>query len=133
MKVFSVFVVALLPIVFSCNDHNCDLTETQCFEVSFVTGICGHAVLKIEDPEFFDLGETWNEQENVFYTYFQCAANGVGFNQSQLSQNRFFVRIRQNPPSPNPDCVMCAAALDYQGTKKYIVDIVANCNSQSRE
>lgn len=131
MKVFPVFVIALLLIVFSCNENNSELPETQCFEVSYVTGICGQAVLKIEDPAFFKFGETWNDQENVFFTVFDCSAGEAHLNQAHLSQDHFFVQIRKSQPNPNINCAMCMAVLDYQGSKKYFVDIVSNCRTES--
>jgi hypothetical protein len=89
MKVFPVFVIALLLIVFSCNENNSVLSETQCFEVSYVTGICGQAVLKIEDPAFFKFGETWNDQENVFFTVFDCSAGEAHLKSSALESRSF--------------------------------------------
>ncbi len=131
MKVFPFFFIALLPIVFSCNENNSVLIGTECVEVSYVTGICGQAVLKIENPAFFKFGETWNDQEHVFYTVFNCSADEVNVSLGHLSQNHFFVQIRQDQPNPNINCTTCFAALDYQGSKKYFADIVANCGTES--
>ncbi len=95
--------------------------NSECFEVSYVTGICGQAVLKIENTAFFKYGETWNGHTNVFYTVFDCLVDEV-----KLKQARFFVTISNNP---NIDCPRCLAALDYQGSKKHSVNIVTDCNS----
>jgi hypothetical protein len=126
MKAYSFLFIALLFTVFSCSETKSVVPTNQCFEVSYVKGICGQSVLRIENPAFFKFGETWNGYENVFYTVFDCSVD-----EGKLKQANFFVQIRQDPANPNIQCVMCTAALDYQGSKKYFVDVVGECNSDS--
>jgi hypothetical protein len=85
-------------------------------------------VLKIENPAFFKFGETWKDHANVFYTVFDCPVNEM-----KLKQARFFVTISQNNPNATISCVRCTAAIDYQGSKKYFVNIVADCNARPEE
>jgi hypothetical protein len=127
MKPFSILFPALLITAISCKESKLVVIPNNvCFEVSYVTGICGQAVLKIENPAFFKFGETWNGNTNVFYTVFDCSVDEM-----KLKQTRFFVTISQNNPNPNINCFMCLAALDYQGSKKHFVTIVAECNVTS--
>ncbi len=129
MKAYYFLFIALLFNAFSCSETKSVVPTNQCFEVSLVTDICGQAVLRIENPAFFKFGETWNGYENVFYTRFDCSVDEVKY--KKLKQEPFFVQIRQAPANPNVQCARCAAALDYQGSKKYFIDIVAECNSNS--
>ena len=124
MRVYIFLILSILVTTFGCNESNSVLPSDQCFEVSYITGICGQAVLKIENPAFFELGETWNGNENVFYTVFDCSVD-----ESELDQSNFFVRIKQDTVDTN--CIRCLATIDYQGSKQYLVDIVDDCSIDS--
>jgi hypothetical protein len=126
MKLLPIFFTVLIFGASGCNETKSvtPIASNECFEVSYVTGICGQAVLKIEKPAFFKFGETWNGHANVFYTVFDCSVDEM-----KLKQAHFFVIISKENPNPNINCVMCLAALDYQGSKKYFVTIVAECES----
>ena len=126
MKIYRFLIIASFATMFGCTDNNDVAPSDQCFEVSYVTGLCGQAVLKIENPVFFKLGETWNGHENVFYTVFDCSVD-----EAELSKTSFFVRIKQN--TTDTDCIRCLALLDYQGSKQYLVDVVDDCSIKPSE
>jgi hypothetical protein len=135
MKIISYSIlVTLLVTAIGCNETNSvpaknesfsekedsNSNDNECFEVSYVTGICGQAVLKIKDPAFFKFGENWNGNTNVFYTIFDCSVD-----EAKLRNANFFVTISENNHTIN--CARCFAALDYQGSKKHAVAIVSEC------
>jgi hypothetical protein len=95
------------------NDHE----KPKCVSVSFVTGICRQAVFKIEDPAFYELGEQWNDQKNVFFTVLGCEIN-----EASLKGRPFKVTI-SGKDSSDRNCVVCQAALNYTGRKKYFVTL----------
>lgn len=91
-----------------------------CIKVSYVAGICGQVALKIEDPRYAGLGETWNEHPNVFYTVLPCNAP------PDLAQRSFFfVRILEKENLGN--CARCEALFEYTGAKRYHIQVVEGC------
>ena len=46
-----------------------DSEKSQCITVSYNRGICREAVLKIEDPTFYGMGESWDGEDHVFYSF----------------------------------------------------------------
>lgn len=139
MKSLPILFVALLITATGCiepksvspKNESLEGTEDsnkECFKVSYITGICGQAILKIENPSFFKFGETWKDHANVFYTVFDCYVDEI-----KLRNAPFFVTISESNPNPNTNCAMCLAVLDYQGSKKYFVSIVTECNGSSGE
>lgn len=117
--------------VVNCSEPKIINENTTCFQVSFVAGICGEAVLKVEDPAFFKYGETWNGHTNVFFTVFECSVGeSTG---SNVSNEKFFVEIKKENSLSNNDCVRCLATLDYQGTQRHLVKIVSECNNSLPE
>ena len=121
MKAFRFLIIAMVFTQIGCEDENTIDPLDQCFEVSYVTGICGQAILKIENPNFFELGESTNGEENVFYTVFDCSVD-----ETQLSQSNFFVRIKKD--TVDNDCIRCLATIGYQGSKRFLVDVVDHCS-----
>ena len=89
----------------------------QCVTVSYLTGICRQAVLKIEDPAFYGLGEQWNDHENVFFTVLGCQID-----EASLKGRMFKVTISSKDTSDR-NCVVCQAALDYTGSKRHFVTL----------
>jgi hypothetical protein len=89
----------------------------KCVTVSYLTGICRQAVLKIEDPAFFGLGEQWNDNQNVFFTVLGCEID-----EASLKGRVFKVTISSEDTGVE-NCVVCQAALDYTGSKKYFVTL----------
>lgn len=126
MNVSRFLIVVIVSTLLSCGEEDPISASNQCFEVSYVTGICSQAILKIEDPDFFDLGETSNGEQNVFYTVFDCTVDESG-----LSQSNFFVRIKQDTSDMN--CIRCLAAVGYDGSKRYLVDVVDDCSVKSSD
>lgn len=111
-------VLTLFALAFSsCKD---DFPENGCIEVSLVTEICGNAVLKIIDPAYQHLGESWNDHHNVFLTSFNCEDMG------SEKEGTFYVKFLEEYKSG--DCAVCLAMIDYQGDKKYPVKIVGVCD-----
>lgn len=94
-----------------------ELEKPKCVTVSYVTGICRQAVLKIEDPGLYGLGEQWNDQKNVFFTVLGCEID-----EAKLKGSPFKVTISAKDNSER-NCVACQAALDYTGTKRYFVTL----------
>ena len=103
-------------LLVSCNE---EYPANGCLEVSVIDELCGHAVLKIENPLYYHLGETWNGHENVFYTFFDCE------DMSKEKEGTFFVELIEDYQTG--DCAVCLAMMDYQGDKKYPVKIVDVC------
>jgi hypothetical protein len=91
--------------------------QAQCVTVSYLTGICRQAVFKIEDPAFYSLGEQWSGHENVFFTVLGCEID-----EASLKGRVFKVTINSKDTSDR-NCVVCQAALDYTGSKKYFVTL----------
>jgi len=116
----------VLSLASGCDNNNSTIVPKEfegsqkCFEVSYVTGICSQAILKIENPNFFSYGENWGTYSNVFFTVFDC-----GVDESKLMQSKFYVSIIDKPEDSS--CVRCLAALDYKGTKKYHLKVFSKC------
>jgi len=116
----------ILSLASGCDNRNSTIVPKEfevaqkCFQVSYVTGICSQAILKIENPDFFSYGENLETYSNVFFTVFDC-----GVDESKLLQSKFYVSIIDKPEDSS--CVRCLAALDYKGTKKYHVQVVSKC------
>jgi hypothetical protein len=122
MKKFVYFLCSFF--ILSCERNSIDpLLEKekeqkgQCVTVSYLTGICRQAVFKIEDPAFYGLGEQWNDHKNVFFTVLGCEID-----EASLKGKVFKVTISTTDTS-NRNCVVCQAALDYNGSKKYFVTL----------
>ncbi len=114
---------AILMVFFTlqgCEKRELAIPGENCFAVSYLMGICGQAVLKIQNPEFYHLGETWNGHENVFLTDFACEVDV-----SSILKGIFYVSISEN--FSLGECVRCAAAIDYTGSKNHPVNVLTNC------
>ena len=102
----------------------CDRTEFlspdgKCILVSYVSGICGEAVLKIESPEYLSLGESWNGHESVFFTVLPCGTDGSDFEQAP-----FYVQLESFSVE---ECIRCKATIGYEGEKRYKISIPEKC------
>ena len=94
----------------------------ECVPVSYQYGICGKAVLKIENSAYYDLGENVGEHENVFLATLECFTD-----ENALKNKVFFVQI--NPADFNQNCAVCFAAVVYNGSKHYNVRVSNDCTS----
>lgn len=112
-------ILSLVVLFQACERQELALASGSCFEVSYVSGICGQAVLKIETPAFYHLGESWNGHDNVFLTMFSCEDD-------MLSKEGTFYVTLLTEPDPG-DCARCQAAVDYSGNKNYPVKRVNQC------
>ena len=85
--------------------------EGTVLEVSLVEEFCGQAILKIEDPVYYHLGESANGEENVFYTMLICEDMGI------QTEGVFPVKlVAEYEPG---DCAVCLGLLAYDGDKRY--------------
>jgi hypothetical protein len=94
----------------------------ECVPVTYQYGICGKAVLKIENSAYYDLGENVGEHENVFLATLECFTD-----ENALKNKVFFVQI--NPADFNQNCAVCFAAVVYNGSKHYNVRVSNDCTS----
>ncbi len=116
-----ILATALLP--------GCD-TETQndaenCIRVKFIRGICGNAVLQIQNPYYYDMGEDTDDETHVFLARLEC------FTDMDALANKFFFYVELNPPDFNTDCAVCEAAIQYSGSKRYSVRVQTLCKGMS--
>ena len=113
----NIVVAALLALALvSCEDI---FENPGCIEVSLVSELCGHGILKIENPLYYHLGETANGHNNVFLTFFSCE------DMEKVKEGTFFVEFVEEYETG--DCAVCLAMINYQGKKKYPVRMVDAC------
>lgn len=82
--------------------------------VTLVRQMCGHAVLKIQDPAYYYLGETADGESNVFLGGLECFA---------IPPEDEVFAVQLNPKDFNTDCAFCMGAISYSGNKHYNVRI----------
>lgn len=111
----------------SCQDAKEVELSGKCVKVKLVSILCGQAVVHIEDPAYYSLGETWNTHTNVFFAVFDCSVN-----EQSITNTTFYVELHTSP-FMNDTCPRCAAAIDYTGTKRYYAHVVPNCGGGSTE
>lgn len=111
--------IPLLAIAMVCCDKETLSNATGCVAVKYVTGICGNAVLQIEDPAFYGLGENVDGYEHVFLATLEC------FTDQPLEGKSFLVEL--DPSDFNNQCAVCLAMVLYSGTKKYNVRVHQQC------
>ncbi|MFY8035981.1 MAG: hypothetical protein ACOVMQ_02380 [Cyclobacteriaceae bacterium] len=122
--------VAVLTIIFiftSCQDDKEVEISGKCVKVKLVSILCGQAVLHIEDPAAYALGETWKSHTNVFFVVFDCSVN-----EQAIANTTFYVDL-QKSPFLDDTCPRCAAAVDYTGEKKYYARVSSKCGGGSTE
>ena len=119
MKKLPLIVLVALFSLSSCDEEEPGL-PTECIQVALMDTICGQAVLQIQDPNFYYLGETANGVENVFFTYLHCN------DMDKDLGGTFFIKF--NPENEDEGtCVVCLAALPYDGDKSYEVRVAEDC------
>jgi hypothetical protein len=121
MKTSVIIVLIFFGTLQACNEGATAVLDANCLAVIYITGICGEAVLKIENPTMFHLGESWNGHNNVFFTQLPC-----GTDEQTLLDKTFFVEIIPETQTDN-DCVRCKATIGYNGTKRYNIALRHNC------
>ena len=94
----------------------------ECIDVSYVAGICGEAVLKIESKDFQSLGEDWNGNQHVFFTVLPCGAD-----EAALKTGIFKVFLKESNSIDFGDCVRCKATLAYDGQKRFEIALTGTC------
>lgn len=121
MKRLTLGVLVLAGLLAACDKTK--LKEPhECVPVTYQYGICGKAVLKIENSAYYDLGENVGEYENVFLATLECFTD-----EDALKNKVFFVQI--NPADFNQNCAVCFAAVVYDGSKHYNVRLSNDCTS----
>jgi len=124
MKTYSnkINTLFILLIVFLAG---CDTQEanqnTTCIAVTYLRGICGQAVLKIQQPAHYGFGENADGDEHVFLATLEC-----GTDEAALQGKVFFVQL--DATDFNSNCAVCLAAVAYSGSKKYTVKIQNDCS-----
>ncbi len=116
---------SLLLFIGPCDTDESSLVKDaiydNCFEVKTVAGICGEAVLEIQEEKFKSLGEDWNGFYNVFFTVLPCGSESY-----ETIGSVFQVRLLEKPDPV--DCPRCKATIAYEGVRKYSVAVVDVCD-----
>lgn len=112
-------VLFLVGIIVGCNSDINQL-PTNCIAVKYVRGICGNVVLKIQDPQYFNVGEDSDGDSNVFLGTVECFSDI-----EDLKDTLFYVEL--NPPNFNSNCAVCLAMVTYSGSKHYAVRVHKMC------
>ncbi len=121
-------VMAIVTGLFACQDSKEADPSGDCVKVSLVSVLCGQAVMHIEDPAKYKLGETWNSHSNVFFAILDCSAN-----EQAIKDAPFFYVELSTKPFPDDTCPRCTAAAPYTGEKKYFARVVTSCVGNSGE
>lgn len=124
---FTALIAGLLLFLGQC-DTDESSAKGKCFKVSFVNGICLDAVLKIEDPAFYEYGETSEGMSNVFMATFPCGTDWDLISAATPESGKtFFVEITPQPDEPT--CVRCKATVAYEGEKRVFARVTdSRCN-----
>ncbi|MBX2894831.1 MAG: hypothetical protein KF763_05295 [Cyclobacteriaceae bacterium] len=113
--------VLLTILLWSCESQTIKTTG-GCIPVVQIGGICGQAVLQIQDPDLYHFGEDSDGYEHVFLATLECNAPQIE------SGKTFYVQL--NPDNFNTSCATCLAAVDYSGSKKYPVRVFNSCSNK---
>jgi hypothetical protein len=111
----------LVSILAACNSDNQPLPG-NCIPVKYVRGICGHAVLQIQDPLYYSVGENADGDDHVFLATLECFSN------IEAVKNKLFY-VELNPTDFKSDCAVCLAMVNYSGTKQYGVRVHQVCST----
>jgi hypothetical protein len=103
----------------------------ECVPVKLVRGICGMAVFKIQDPDFYHFGETVGDEENVFLGTLECPNLRASVDDQTLSEEVFYVEL--DPDDFAQDCARCYAMINYAGQTNYKVRVHETCISATSE
>ena len=123
----SFLAVAMLVWIGPCDEPFISLKLKDagtCVDVSWVAGICGEAVLKIESKDYQTLGESWNGNDHVFFTILPCGTDEQG-----LTTGTFKVLIRESNTPDFGDCVRCKATVAYTGKNRYEIAFPSSCSN----
>ncbi|MCW5910304.1 MAG: hypothetical protein KIT62_04480 [Cyclobacteriaceae bacterium] len=113
-------IIVLIGIGAGCEDQQIR-KPGECIPVTYVRGICGQAVLKIQSSDYYHLGENADGDEHVFLATLECFTDAAA-----LEDNLFYVTL--NPADFNHNCAVCMAAVMYSGSKKYNVRVQEGCS-----
>lgn len=117
MRLITLF--SLVILMSACNEDDQIIGAGDCVEVTLIDQLCGQAVFKIEDPAFYHLGESANDEANVFYALLTCQDTELPTDESFLVE----LLDEYEPGS----CAVCQALLEYDGDKRYNVRKVDAC------
>lgn len=127
MKKLAFAIITIFFLMACHNEKELDPTGA-CVKVRLVSVLCSQAVMKIEDPTKYSLGENWKDHSNVFLGFLDCSAN-----EPALKDAPFFYVELNTKPFPDDTCPRCAAAIDYSGEKHFYVRVVPNCGGGSTQ
>jgi hypothetical protein len=116
-----VITLFLVSILAACNSDNQSLPN-NCIPVKYVRGICAHAVLQVQDPLYYGVGENADGDDHVFLATLEC------FSDIEAVQDKVFY-VELNPTDFKSDCAVCLAMVNYSGTKHYSVRIHQVCSN----
>lgn len=122
MKNFIGLIVFILAGMLTGCDKQDVKRPDDCISVTYVRGICGQAVLKIQSPADYHYGEDADGDENVFLATLEC------FTDAEPLQDKVFY-VQLNPADFNSNCAVCMAAVMYSGSKHYKVRVQTNCET----
>jgi hypothetical protein len=104
----------------------CQSEETpksaNCIRVKYLRGICGQAVLQLQEERHYSLGETVGNERHVFLGTLEC-----GTNEQSLENKIIYIEIE--PEDFNTNCAVCLAAIDYAGNVQHPVRVVGPCTA----
>lgn len=123
MKKLLSFVLAGSVIFwFGCDNQKSEAT-TRFIPVVVVNQICGSAIFKIQEAEFFQYGENVESYENVFFGRLECPSSDAGKIEDLTIPTDRVLYAELNPEDFKHGCAICLAIINYPGEKHYNVRI----------
>jgi hypothetical protein len=116
-----VITLFLVNLIAGCNP-DIDQLPSNCIPVKYVRGICGQAVLEIQDPKYYDTGENADGDSHVFLAMLEC------FTDTEIVKDKLFY-VELNPSNFNSECAVCLALVNYSGNKHYNVRVHPICGN----
>ncbi len=129
-KLLFMLSMVAMTMLLSCTKENEEKPEEgDAFAVSFVDGLCGSAILSIEDKRYYDLGEKEFVYKGVkygsaFLTTVPCKLPSANvFTATSGERKTFMVRITEKPPVGDGNCATCMAVISPSPNKFYYVTV----------
>ena len=119
MRKIAIFLF-LIRLITGCDSDTTPLPD-NCIAVKYVRGLCGNAVLQIQDLRYFSVGENVDGDTHVFLATLEC------FTDLEAAKDKVFY-VELNPSDFNSDCAVCLAMINYTGKKHYAVRVHEACS-----
>lgn len=132
MKTIIRFSLLLFISLSACSTQNTSITG-ECVRVTLLRNMCGNAILKIEDPAYFMLGENVDGEKNVFLGFVECSDVNLSGNTIPTMADGTQLYVELNPKDYTQECTTCLAMINYSGKRHYKVRIKENCNAPNIE